>query len=87
MPLLLVSAIPDCDHERPPDPSVVFSALRVYALTRNNRWLACVVLLLSLVPFVENVVSCAQFCLCLLDEHVVVSIHSSLNAFNNGILP
>ena len=46
---------------RPPEinpcsQSAAFSALRVWALTRHNFWLSGIVLLLSLVPFVENVV-------------------------------
>ena len=68
--------------------SAAFSALRVWALTRHNFWLSGIVLLLSLVPFVENVVRPPAIPVSgITSEHSEVSIYSGIKPLYHGVLP
>ena len=65
-----------------------FSALRVWALTRHNFWLSGIVLLLSLVPFVENVVRPSAIPVSgITSEHSEVSIYPGIKPLYHAVLP
>ena len=77
--------LPDIDSR---SQSAAFSALRVWALTRHNFWLSGTVLLLSLVPFVENVVRLyAMLFPDITSELSGVSINSGIKPLYYGVLP